>query len=265
MQLDEYGEITQHEQRSVEYCQEDLGQGITLDLVKIPKGTFQMGSARDDREKPRHQVTVKSFFLGKYPVTQAQWQAVATLPRINQHIKPTPSRFKGKARPVETASWNDAVEFCQRLSKYTNRTYRLPSESEWEYACRASTTTQFSFGNTITSEIANYNAKYGYGFGPKGQYRAETTNVGSFPANGFGLYDMHGSILEWCQDHWHKNYEGAPTDGSARKNNTDERNRLLRGGGWHLNPATCRSANRISVGHDIGNHYLGFRVACSFW
>lgn len=126
-----------------------------------------------------------------------------------------PSRFKGEKRPVERVSWKDAVEFCQKLSALTGETYRLPSEAEWEYACRAGTTTPFYFGKTITSDLVNYDGNYPYGSGPKGTYRKETTEVGQFPPNAFGLYDMHGNVQEWCADTYHDSYQGAPTDGSV--------------------------------------------------
>ena len=159
------------------------------------------------------------------------------------------------------------MEFCQRLSQYTNRNYHLPSEAEWEYACRAGTTTPFHFGETITSDLANYRAEYTYGAGTKGTYREETTEVGSFGvANAFGLYDMHGNVWEWCEDTWHSNYEGAPTDGSAwveaGTNDNDNRSRLLRGGSWDINPGNCRSASRSYnfIGNDVG-----LRVVCGVW
>jgi formylglycine-generating enzyme required for sulfatase activity len=156
------------------------------------------------KEKPQHQVTVQPFSMGKFQVTQVQWKAVATLTKVNRDLKPEPSKFKGDNRPVEQVSWYDAIEFCDRLSRKTGKPYRLPSEAEWEYACRAGTTTPFHFGETITSELANYNANYTYGAGVKGIYREQTTPVGSFGvANSFGLYDMHGQVWEWCADHWH--------------------------------------------------------------
>ncbi|NEO64399.1 MAG: formylglycine-generating enzyme family protein, partial [Moorea sp. SIO4G2] len=213
--------IINHHWREIQYFAEDLGNGITLDMVAIPDGTFMMGSPETEKghkknESPQHQVTVKSFFMGKYPVTQAQWQSVAALPQVNRKLDPNPSRFNGKHRPVERVSWYDAVEFCERLSQYTKRPYRLPSEAEWEYACRAGTTTPFHFGETITTYLANYdgNYDYTYSFGSKGKSVQETTPVGSFGVgNDFGLYDMHGNVWEWCADHWHDNYIGAPTDG----------------------------------------------------
>ncbi|MFM6344859.1 MAG: formylglycine-generating enzyme family protein, partial [Dolichospermum sp.] len=144
---------------------ENLSDGIQLEMVAIPGGTFMMGSPENeegstDDERPQHQVTIKPFCFGKYPITQAQWQAVAKLPQVNKELKPDPSRFKGANRPVEKVSWHDAVEFCARLSNYTKRPYRLPSEAEWEYACRAGTTTPFHFGDTITTELANYDGNY---------------------------------------------------------------------------------------------------------
>lgn len=207
-------------QKTAQYYVENLGKGISLQMVLIPGGSFMMGSPEDelersDSESPQHLVDIKQFCIGKYPVTQAQWQAVAALPQVNRELEPDPSYFKGANRPVEQVSWYDAVEFCDRLTSYTKRQYRLPSEAEWEYACRAGTTTPFHFGETITSELANYDANSTYGAGVKGTYREETTVVGSFQvANAFGLYDMHGQVWEWCLDDWHDNYEGAPTDGS---------------------------------------------------
>jgi len=169
-------------------------------------------------------------------------------------------------------SWFSAVEFCDRLAARTTREYRLPSEAEWEYACRAGTTTPFHFGETITSELANYNAEYTYGAGVKGTYREQTTEVGSFGvANTFGLYDTHGNVWEWCLDDWHDNYEGAPTDGSPWLENNDnlyqkQGRAILRGGAWINNPKVCRSASRYyinRVGRDIIYYLIGFRVGCS--
>jgi formylglycine-generating enzyme required for sulfatase activity len=161
------------------------------------------------------------------------------------------------------------MEFCSRLSQRTGRSYTLPSEAQWEYACRAGTETPFHFGDTISSDLANYNGEYAYADGPKGIYPEQTTPVGMFPANAWGLQDMHGNVLEWCLDEWHDNYNGAPTDGSAwvdytkgEKNKESVKRRLLRGGSWPLHPAFCRSAYRF-IYHpvDRGN-YIGFRVCC---
>ncbi len=259
-----------------EFFPEDLGNGVILEMVAIPGGTFLMGSpekelGRFTYESPQHSVTVKSFFLGKFPVTQAQWQAVADLPKINIDLNPHPSHFRGAKRPVEQVSWYEAMEFCGRLSQKTEQTYRLPSEAEWEYACRAGTTTPFHFGETISTDLANYcgmNRKMNgvlhkgtYGHGSPGLYREQTTEVGSFSANAFGLYDMHGNVWEWCADRWHESYDGAPTDGSAWLTNNEQAKRLLRGGSWLHNPKFCRSAIRNRYLPSVRNFRSGFRVA----
>jgi formylglycine-generating enzyme required for sulfatase activity len=251
--------------------------GLPLRLMQIPAGTFHMGSPddeleRDDSEGPQHEVTVSEFFMAKYPVTQAQWRVVAGMAAVNRELKADPSRFKGDKRPVEQVSWDDAVEFCDRLTAHTQRQYRLPSEAEWEYACRAGTTTPFHFGETITTEVANYqgtdNEEYGwsgsYGAGPKGEYREETTSVDHFGiANAFGLCDMHGNVWEWCADHWHENYEGALTDDSAWIEGGDSSRRVIRGGSWNDPPRLCRSAYRNGYSPDYTSDNLGFRVVCS--
>jgi formylglycine-generating enzyme required for sulfatase activity len=249
---------------------EDLANDTQLEMMLIPGGTFIMGSLPEElehqeNESPQHSVTVQPFFMGKYQVTQAQWRFVAQLPQVNRDLEQDPSRFKGDNRPVEQVSWEDAVEFCDRLSQYTGRTYRLPSEAEWEYACRAGTTTPFHFGETITTDLANYDGNSTYGNGVKGVYRKETTEVGSFGvANNFGLYDMHGNVWEWCQDNWHSNYEGAPTDGNAWLDNEESSDRkLLRGGSWDTYPVGCRSACRAYNYLDGSDGSIGFRVVCS--
>jgi formylglycine-generating enzyme required for sulfatase activity len=264
----------QQQQRS--YYAEDLGNGTLLKMVEIPGGTFTMGSPnhepdRLEREGPQHEVSLKAFFIGMYPVTQAEWQAVATLPQVNQSLDSDPSRFKGDRRPVEQVSWNDAIEFCARLSAQTGREYGLPTEAEWEYACRAGTPTPFHFGETITTDLANYNGsreKYGaYDRGPKGIYRQETTPVESFPANAWGLYDLHGNVWEWCADHWHEDYSDKPEALKAEGNlpwlsEQEETRRSLRGGSWFNVPRFCRSAFRNRLSPDDRVDSLGFRVVC---
>jgi formylglycine-generating enzyme required for sulfatase activity len=171
-----------------------------------------------------------------------------------------PAYFKGNNRPVENVSWNGAVEFCEKLSQKTGKKYRLPSEAEWEYACRAGTTTPFYFGESITPDLVNYNGNYAYASAPKGKYRKQTTDVGTFPPNAFGLYDMHGNVFEWCQDNYKENYINAPIDGSALTSQI-ALGRLLRGGSWGNTPKHCRSAYRYN-----GSPYyydIGFRVVCS--
>ena len=228
---------------------------LALTLVEIAAGSFLMGSPpnepeRSEDEGPQHEVTLTSFFISQTPITQAQWRQVARwqpLPaeRWGRQLDPEPSFFQPRSnpkargfrggrfsllegetdsdqRPVDNVSWLEAIEFCSRLSQRTGRHYTLPSEAQWEYACRAGTTTAFHFGETITPELANYDGTSTYADGSKGEYRKQTTSVGMFPANAWGLHDMHGNVREWCLDHWHPSYEGAPTDGRAWLNATDQ-------------------------------------------
>ena len=263
--------ILQKEQKTAQYFREKLGNEIELDMILVHGGNFLMGSPeteeeRSNDESPQHPVTVKSFFLGRYPVTQEQWRIVAeTYDRVNIELKPDPSKFKGDSRPVEQVSWYEAQEFCDRLVKKTKRPYRLPTEAEWEYACRAGTTTPFYFGNTISTELANYDGNSTYANGVKGEYRGETISVEHFDiANAWGLCDMHGNVWEWCQDHWHDNYESAPEDGSAWLTENSDAPRVRRGGSWISPPRNCRSACRDDDYPDVLRYYfLGFRVSCS--
>ncbi|KYC37040.1 hypothetical protein WA1_46220 [Scytonema hofmannii PCC 7110] len=176
-------------------------------------------------------------------------------------LNPDPSYFKGAKRPVECVSWDDAVEFCARLSQKTGKPYRLPSESEWEYACRAGTTTPFYFGETISTDLANYDGNSTYANGVKGEYREQTTDVGKFLPNVFGLYDMHGNIWEWCQDAWHDSYKNAPVDGTAWMEDNENQIKLLRGGSEIYVPWYCRSAYRYRDSRAFRSHNFGVRVA----
>ncbi|MBA3920871.1 MAG: formylglycine-generating enzyme family protein [Nostocaceae cyanobacterium] len=268
-------ERSQHQQNVIihrhrhqnQYFAEDLG-GVTLEMLKIKSGEFLMGSPTTEAERfsnegPNHWVKVAPFFMSNYPITQRQWQAVAALPMVNRLLDPDPSHFKGSSRPVEQVSWYATVEFCDRLTAATGREYRLPSEAEWEYACRAGTTTPYHFGETITPELANYDGNYIYGAGSKGEYREQTTTVNHFGvANAFGLYDMHGNVYEWCADHFHNNYEGAPAD-SRIWIDLDNKYRVSRGGSWVYYPRNCRSAFRLRNVPDHQNYNLGFRVVVS--
>ena len=233
--------------------------GAQLEMVLIPAGTFLMGSpvtekGRNDNEDPQHQVTVPQFYIGKFEVTQAQWRALAKLPKVNIDLKPDPSEFKGDNLPVEKVSWDEAVEFCLRLSKVTGRDYRLPSEAEWEYSARAGTQTPFAFGETITREIVN---------SVQGAVPLKPTAVGSLGvANGFGLYDVHGNVFEWCADAWHEDYNGAPTDGTAWVSGGNSSLRVLRGGSWASLPlGDLRCANRYRIAPDRRDSFNGFRVS----
>ena len=317
--------VIKKEKRQAKGIVQKLAEGVEFELMEIPGGTFTMGTKDEEierlvkkfgwdgfrSERPQHRVTVSSFYMGRYPITQAQWRAVASRTdlKVERNLNPDPSHFKDPPkpplkseasdsppfegarggsptrwdRPVEKVNWYDAVEFCARLSKLTGKEYRLPSEAEWEYACRAGTTTPFHFGETITGELANYNARETYADEPKGEYRQQTTPVGQFPPNAFGLYDMHGNVWEWCLDPWHDSYQGKTrTDSEVwdkeqsaeqyllDKNNviqllSDKRMRVLRGGSWDFDPRYCRCADRgrnypvyrISYG-------IGFRVVCRF-
>ncbi|MCL2933060.1 MAG: formylglycine-generating enzyme family protein [Trichodesmium sp. MAG_R03] len=269
-----------------------MAQQLELEMVAILGGTFTMGSPESekgsrDRERPQHNVTVPPFFMGKYPVTQGQWRAIAsqTHLKVELDLDLEPSYFKEPykyidtykyidrwQRPVEKVNWYGAVEFCKRLSKLTGRNYRLPSEAEWEYACRAQREAldlgkgesypPFNFGETITGELANYATLATYADEQKGKYRRQTTPVGQFSANGFGLYDMHGNLREWCADQWHEDYYRAPIDGSVWLDRGEYRS-PLRGGSWASYPNYCRSAIRSSY-HARYDHYddVGFRVVC---
>ena len=245
---------------------ENLKDDISLEMVLISGGSFEMGAAENELEKsedelPQHLVTVPTFFMGRYPVTQAQWRVVAALPQEEIVLKADPSHFKGNDRPVEGINWHEAVEFCERLSRETDKNYRLPSEAEWEYACRAGTRTPFHFGETITTDLANYDGTYSYGKGTKGEY---TTPVGQFGvANNFGLCELHGNVYEWCADAWHSNYESAPVDGSVWKEGGDDSYRVIRGGSWSSNPLHCRSAYRHCRPPDPRPNNIGFRVVCA--
>jgi formylglycine-generating enzyme required for sulfatase activity len=199
-------------------------------------------------------VKVSPFLMGRYPVTQAQWRAVASLAKVERDLNPEPSYFKGDSRPVEQISWYEAVEFCQRLSRATGKEYRLPSEAEWEYACRAGTETPYHFGQKIFPALANYIETA----------RGRTTPVGRFQvANAFGLYDLHGNVWEWCEDHWHDDYKGAPTDGRAWLSDNENNYRLLRGGSWNYYPLFCRSADRFRNFPDYWYYDIGLRVVAS--
>jgi formylglycine-generating enzyme required for sulfatase activity len=271
--------VTMSEKRSRGTAQlfiEDLN-GVGLDMVLIPAGEFMMGAPDGEGtvsdERPQHLVTVPQFFMGRYPVTQAQWRAVAVFPKVKIDLNPDPANFKGDVgeasrnenRPVEQVNWHDAVEWCDRLSQQTGKKYRLPSEAEWEYACRAETETPFHFGKTISPKYANYDGTKVYGDnGVAGEYREQTTPVGSLGvANRFGLCDMHGNVWEWCADHWHENYTGAPLDGSAWVKDGDSDRRVLRGGSWLSVPVYCRSACRSCYDPGSDSSSIGFRVVSS--
>jgi formylglycine-generating enzyme required for sulfatase activity len=253
---DDSGNIINQRQEQCWGYVEDLGGGVKLELVEIPAGSFTMGSPsseadRSEDEGPQHQVTVKGFLMGKTEVTQAQWRAV---------MGTNPSYFKGDDLPVEQVSWEDAKEFCRKLSARTGRNNRLPSEAEWEYAARGGTKTPFAFGATISPTVVNYDGDYPYGNAAKGLNRAKTVAAGSLPANEWGLHEMHGNVWEWCEDVTHENYAGAPSDGTAWLSGGHAVLRVLRGGSWsYIGLAAC-SAYRAWLTLDSRNNPTGFRV-----
>jgi formylglycine-generating enzyme required for sulfatase activity len=237
-----------------------LGEKLELAMEFIPGGAFLMGSPEDEKERlegeTQHEVTVAPFFMGKYPVMQDQWFFVASLPKVDVDLPPDPSFSKRFRRPVEPVKWHEAVEFCKRLSSLTGRNYSLPSEAQWEYACRARTTTAFSVGETITRDSASF------GVVRDETLFSRTTEAGIFPPNAFGLCDMHGNVWEWCQDSWHESYEGAPQDDSAWVTSGEPEKKVIRGGAWNSAVSTCRSASR-RFGHANKSYVtlsIGFRV-----
>jgi formylglycine-generating enzyme required for sulfatase activity len=229
----------------------DLGKGVTLELVRIEPGSFTMGSPESEAdhdlsEEPQHKVTInKAFYVGKYEVTQKQWG-----------VKRGPlSQFKGENLPTDGASWGDAKGWCADISKELGIVVRLPTEAEWEYACRAGTTTPWSSGATLTTDVANF----------KAANLEHTSPVGSHKANAWGLYDMHGNVWEWCEDTLQPDYTGAPADGSPWIDAQNKYNRVRRGGSWSDPAGNCRSAVRFgSAGSekepDMRNNQVGFRV-----
>ena len=234
--------------------QELLPGKVPLEMVAIPAGDFWMGSwdgKRTSDRRPQHHVTVSQFYLGKYPITNAQWKALMQTDPSARWGK----KFQSDCQPVIHVSWHDAQAFCQKLTQLTQRSYRLPSEAEWEYACRAETQTKYSFGDD-ESQLKNY-AWY------EGNSNRQTHPVGQKKPNAFGLYDMHGNVWEWCTDHWHENYKNAPTDGSAWLSENENNCRLLRGGSWLASPVNCCSAFRCHFSPNTHFVFIGFRIVCS--
>jgi uncharacterized protein (TIGR02996 family) len=218
-----------------------LAQGVTMTFSLVPPGAFLMGSPEAEggleRDEALHRMTLMSaFWLGVYPVTQAQWQAV------KEH---NPSRFRGAGRPVENVAWRDCKRFCSKAVQKAACRFRLPREVEWEYACRAGTSTPFHFGETISAEQANYRGSH------EGRRREGTTPAGNFPPNAFGLFDMHGNVWEWCEDIYETDYQ--PQGGLGR---------VIRGGCWSVTAGDCRSARHSGQFERSRADHVGFRVVC---
>jgi eukaryotic-like serine/threonine-protein kinase len=232
-------------------CSPTVRLSIGMELILLAPGSFNLGSPEDEGQRsadegPVQRVTItEAFFLGVYPVTQAEWDAV---------MEENPSTFRGPRRPVEGVSWGECVEFCARLSRLEGRRFRLPTETEWEYACRAGTSTPFYFGDTISTDLANFDGTNEHPYSNRGIYRRETTDVGEFPPNAFGLYDMHGNVWEWCSDWYRSNSTRATL---AEEDGTSH---IIRGGSWFVPPRRCRSAYRDSAALDFRRDDNGCRV-----
>jgi uncharacterized protein (TIGR02996 family) len=229
-----------------------LPGGVPLVGAFIPPGTFRMGGTEYEFETPIHQQTITDgFFLGVYPVTQAQWNAV---------MEREPSHFKGPNHPVETVSWDECQEYCAKLTAHAGgaATVRLPTEVEWECACRAGTITHDHFGDMLNTDLANYDGTRTWNGGPRGVNRQETTEVHTFPPNPWGLFDLHGNVWEWCADPFRAYGADEQSDNSK---NPNAGNYVLRGGSWGNGPLDCRAASRGASAPAIrsdGHH--GFRV-----
>jgi formylglycine-generating enzyme required for sulfatase activity len=288
--LDTQGQVSSRQIKQRSRFRETLAAGIDLEMVAIPGGTLLMGVPLGEiggnaSQRPQHLVTIAPFFIGRYPITQAQWLAVASLPKVRRTLPLRPANFAGDRRPVEQITWHEALEFCDRLSQLSAKHYRLPSEAEWEYATRAAPSPPpappasesshyppFHFGQTLTTDWANYSgidweylgkvcSKGAYGQGPLGEDRRETTAVDELGgANSWGLSDLHGNVREWCQDAWHATYHHAPTDGSAWEEGGDSSQRVVRGGSWNGGPNKCRSAYRAKFEADASFYDLGLRI-----
>ncbi|MEM9153780.1 MAG: formylglycine-generating enzyme family protein [Cyanobacteria bacterium P01_F01_bin.33] len=260
------GKIKRSQIHTARSFSEPFNASERLEMVEIAPGNFWMGASKTESstksyEAPRHRVNIPPFFMSKFPVTQSQWTAVAALPKINHDLPAEPSHFQGGDLPVESVSWLESVEFCDRLSQHTGRRYQLPSESQWEYACRAGTQTPFHTGDTIASQFANYVSAYTYQAEAAREYRQATVPVGSYRPNAFGLHDMHGNVWEWCADAWHRNYRGSPKNGEVWRHPRPTQMRAIRGGGWLDAPNAIRSASRSGYIETALNRTIGFRVA----
>jgi formylglycine-generating enzyme required for sulfatase activity len=251
-----------------------LGAGLKMQLVLIPPGEFQMGSPADeasrDTDETQHRVRItKPFYLGMYEVTQAEWEAVmGNQPSYFSRGgdgKDIVSGLDTSRFPVESVSWEEATEFCRKLGAREGKPYRLPTEAEWEYACRAGTTTPFHFGSTLNGDNANVDGRYPYGTMTKGRYLERPTDVGSYRANAFGLHDMHGNVWEWCSDWYDEDYYSTSAASGPDPTGPSEGSyRVYRGGSWDDYAAGCRSAYRYGYAPTRRWDDLGFRLALSF-
>lgn len=256
IRVDAAGQVVARQPRTAQGFTQRLPAAVALEMIEVPAGRFSMGSTRaegGDDERPQHPVAIGRFYMARALVTQAQWQAV-------MGRRPA-ARFRGDDLPVENVSWVEAQAFCERLSRHAGRAYGLPSEAQWEYACRAGTRTPFAYGDTLAGDLANYCAEHTYRAERPGPYRHMTTPAGAFPPNPFGFYDLHGNLWEWCADAWHDDYTAAPGGDTPWQARGDQDGRVVRGGSWHDVPAACRSAARTRYEAGQGDDFVGFRVA----
>lgn len=269
VEVDPTGQIVAEPAINIAYFDEpflgpQLRKLLPLRMVQIPAGEFLMGSPitepnRKQQEGPQRSIQVPSFYIGAFVITQKQYEVV---------MGSNPSYFTddqgkdGANLPVEQITWQDANTFCNQLSELTGRTYRLPSEAEWEYACRAGTTTPFCFGETLTTEIANFFEDVSFTENYEENYRNTPVAADSFWPNAFGLYNMHGNILEWCADDYHDSYQGAPSDAQKWLSNSTNTSKVTRGGSWFNNIPLCRAASRDKNTRTGRSNSFGFRVVC---
>ena len=270
---------TAHAQDSATHKIEIVTNSIGMTLSRIPAGTFQMGSPKSEAERKRdevsHEVThTKPFLIGLHEVRQSEFRRIMGTKPADRAV------FKGPLRPMENVTWEDAGAFCRALSQVpaernAGRKYRLPTEAEWEHACRAGTNTVFNLGDSLSAEQANFNGNYPYGDAKPGVYLRKTTDVGSYKPNAFGLYDMHGNVSEWCADWYDKEYYydspaedplgppvGVTPTNFAEKNGRKKYYLSVRGGCWLDDARACRSACRFKAMPDINYRLIGFRVHC---
>ncbi|MCA9028284.1 MAG: formylglycine-generating enzyme family protein [Planctomycetaceae bacterium] len=255
---------------------ETITNSIGMNLVHIPAGEFMMGAADDDLEaredeKPQHQVRItKPFLMGQYEVTQAEYEKVmGTNPSWFSSTGAGQKKVMGLDTsnfPVDNVSWDDAMAFCAKLSelpaeKDAGRRYRLPTEAEWQYACRAGTTTPFHYGDSMTSTQANINGRFPFGGAPRGPYLGRTTEVGSYEPNAFGLYDMHGNVAEACADWFGREYYNESPTGDPQ-GPAEGADRIVMGGSWSADAFRCRCTHRRSNATSGAAQYFGFRVVC---
>jgi formylglycine-generating enzyme required for sulfatase activity len=234
----------------------DISSEVNMVVVFIPAGEFEMGSPmdeikRDDDEGQHHIKLTKPFYMGKFEVTQLQYREI---------MSENPSKFGGDNLPVENVSWYEAARFLKKLSDKTNLKFRLPTEAEWEYACRAGTTTAFNTGTTIDSDFANYEATTPYANGIIGKDLKSTNKVGSYAPNAFGLCDMHGNVWEWCNDFYDNEYYKVTPTVDPQGPQVNKGDKVMRGGAWNERPNKCRSADRNNRGPKTNQPIIGFRV-----